>query len=113
VEVTDRELLELAAKAAGISHAGYHEERGLRLPWHEGADDMDSGWWNPLTNDGDALRLLVALRKDLAIHAAKMLGCGNFVAWEANPNAFTRRAIVCAAAAMVQSLPATSSASSS
>ena len=62
MEVTDRELLELAVKAAGISHAGYHEGRGLRLPWYEDAGDMDSGWWNPLTDDGDALRLAAARR---------------------------------------------------
>lgn len=51
---TDRELLELAARAAGL------ELRGLDGPY---------GWlcsvegknWNPFTNDGQALRLAVAL----------------------------------------------------
>ncbi len=42
--MTDKELLELAAKAAGIK-----DEMWLR------------DWWNPLTDDGDALRLAVKL----------------------------------------------------
>jgi hypothetical protein len=60
---TDRELLELAAKAAG-----------LELNWaYEPIADVvsNAGWfasivdtnriWNPLTDDGDALRLAVKL----------------------------------------------------
>jgi hypothetical protein len=58
--MTDREMLELAAKAAGIvlefndyGQPGYWSEwRGL--PQWEA--------WNPLTDDGDALRLAAALR---------------------------------------------------
>ena len=43
---TDRELLELAAKAAGIElKYNYLWRRDARQPW------------NPLTDDGDALRL--------------------------------------------------------
>lgn len=38
--MTDRELLELAAKAAGV----------------------ERGWWNPLTDDGEAFLLAVKLR---------------------------------------------------
>lgn len=45
----DRELLELAAKAAGYT----------AFPGHA-AQILDSGW-NPLTDDGDALRLAFAL----------------------------------------------------
>lgn len=59
--MTDRELLEAAAKAAGIA-----------VRWNESppctvmVDDIgDAGWWNPLTDDGDALRLAVKL--DLAV----------------------------------------------
>ena len=51
--MTDRELLELAAKAAGYN----------AFPGHA-AQMMDSGW-NPLTDDGDALRLAVDLRIDV------------------------------------------------
>jgi hypothetical protein len=47
--MNDRELLELAAKAAGT----YYVESES---WDENAG------WNPLTNDGDALRLAVKLR---------------------------------------------------
>lgn len=56
---TDRGLLELAAKAAG-----------LNVEWHWGCGDalayVDKNasarlFWNPLTDDGDALRLAVKL----------------------------------------------------
>jgi hypothetical protein len=50
---TDRELLELAAKAAGI--IGQQDDDGsvwlVRL----------EQWWNPLTDDGDAFRLAMKL----------------------------------------------------
>jgi hypothetical protein len=51
---TDRELLELAAKAAGIA---------LHLPTENGAwlENEVGVRWNPLTDDGDALRLAVKL----------------------------------------------------
>ena len=47
--MNDKELLELAAKAAGYNAFAGHAEQML-----------DSGW-NPLTDDGDALRLAVKL----------------------------------------------------
>ena len=46
----DRELLELAAKACGL------EEAKMRIEFNQ---------WNPLTDDGDALRLAVKLRLDI------------------------------------------------
>lgn len=57
--MTDRELLEFAAKACSLEHIhGYME-----LPWGYWIEDgVGSGWlWNPLTDDGDALRLAVQL----------------------------------------------------
>jgi len=48
---TDRELLELAAKAAG------YREAGINKPYTDGLLKN----WNPLTDDGDAMRLAVAL----------------------------------------------------
>lgn len=58
--MTDKELLELAAKAAGVKYkedfvdplggAGLYVTGGLSR-WY----------WNPLTDDGDALRLAVKL----------------------------------------------------
>ena len=52
--MTDRELLEFAAKAAGIEWVDGHENAGLR--------NRDGRVWNPLTDDGDAFRLAVKLR---------------------------------------------------
>ena len=56
---TDRELLELAAKAAGIVVQWDCPERGMMMLTPDGIDTMS---WNPLTDDGDALRLAVKLR---------------------------------------------------
>lgn len=47
--MTDRELLELAAKAAGIEVTAVVADG---IPHRFGG-----GYWNPLTDDGDALRL--------------------------------------------------------
>lgn len=52
--MTDRELLELAAKAAGIE-LNWH---GTEDPWWPKTGEA----WNPLTEDGDALRLAVKLK---------------------------------------------------
>ena len=54
--MTDRELLELAAKAAGYEVRS-DGEGGLTIPTRRGA----SREWNPLTDDGDAMRLAVQL----------------------------------------------------
>jgi hypothetical protein len=66
--VTDKELLELAAKAAGIELEFVDAEGtywlGNEVPW------------NPLTDDGDALRLAVKLRLDV------MTDCPNSVCIE-------------------------------
>jgi hypothetical protein len=69
--VTDRELLELAARAARIS---------LHVWGTKGAEnfaDMDAApygkLWNPLTDDGDALRLAVKLRINIE-HSGLMQG---------------------------------------
>jgi len=63
--MTDRELLELAAKAAGIEFyfcrpdlGGCQIRKGLTF-----------GWWNPLTDDGDALRLAVKLHIGLGVES--------------------------------------------
>lgn len=62
--MTDRELLELAAKAAGYTFLKYHNEHGLSGPWAEinkPAPESCTSRWNPIVNDGDALRLAVKL----------------------------------------------------
>lgn len=50
--MTDRELLELAAKAAGID-CDIYGDSALMIPRGHPAQRE----WNPLTDDGDALRL--------------------------------------------------------
>ena len=96
---TDRELLEMAAKAARYQyakHGGYIVVDGI------------PGNWNPLTDDGDALRLAVKLR--LAIYPPEAEGegatigtpgvDGEWITEECAGDVFaaTRRAIVRAAA---------------
>jgi len=52
---SDRELLELAAKAAGVELKWSSEPDmppRIAQTWHN---------WNPLTDDGDALRLAVSI----------------------------------------------------
>ena len=63
---TDRELLERAAKAAGIELKGWtsisgHDEAVI------GFDAYSVETWNPLTDDGDAFRLAVTRRFTVAI----------------------------------------------
>lgn len=101
--MTDRELLELAAKAAGIV-ADYFEEDG---------DDSEGMWgsgyeaWNPLVNDGDALRLAVKMNLGISIPVHKTIRADvicfldssvNIREENGDPCAATRRAIVRAAA---------------
>ncbi len=58
---TDRELLELAAKAAGIRLDSCGENGGWY--WPDGKDGAAMpAPWNPLGVDGDALRLAATLR---------------------------------------------------
>ena len=65
--MSDRELLELAAKAAGLNTPRYVVD-GQQLGWaiNEGISvefgPTSQRLWNPLTDPGDALRLAVALR---------------------------------------------------
>jgi hypothetical protein len=99
-EVTDRELLEAAAKAVGFEfNSVWFDERTGLLVW-EPPTNYESRDWNPLTDDGDALRLAVALREKFGTNIATCFGIGQFDEWGADPYAATRRAIVCAAAAM-------------
>lgn len=106
---TDRELLELAAKAAGIAVNPWHEKYGLLL------SDFDFEPWNPLTDDGDALRLAVKLK--LCVGYPKLPGVEVWVACfvgnifekitesiNTDPCAATRRAIVRAAAEIGRSM---------
>jgi hypothetical protein len=115
--MTDRELLEKAAKAEG---------HGVEFDDLSGLTFMDNQFtgvlWNPLHNDGDALRLAVKLRIDLSlwmnigsVTAKTYIGAGRGISLRGDsqrpqndhteqrgtdPYAATRRAIVRAAAAI-------------
>jgi hypothetical protein len=96
---TDIGLLELAAKAADIYDALLETEDGFVFI---GSYNI----WNPITDDGDALRLAVTLKIDVAhtnIHSPQVhaLADAKVQVWEdsgSDPLAATRRAIVRAAA---------------
>ena len=62
--MNDRELLELAAKAAGLEiHKQIQAKRDSSIDPEAAGLFIANGstWWNPLTDDGDALRLAVKL----------------------------------------------------
>lgn len=57
MSLTDRELLELAAKAAGMPAP--YDEHGVFSAWV--GDPVHGHWWDPLESDSDALRLAMKL----------------------------------------------------
>lgn len=107
---TDRELLELAAKAAGIERSV-----GGDL-WSNARGTL----WEPLTDDGDALRLAVKLKLNVwhskwpsgklyaaaqrIWHVNDSMYYDDGVAHDHDPYAATRRAIVRAAAEIGRSM---------
>ena len=98
--MSDKELLELAAKASGYTLEERYDIHGNYWPWcFEIANP-----WSPLTDDGDALRLAVKLGLVISFHNDKewVLVIRGKV-WiqdlcDDDPYAATRRAIVRAAA---------------
>lgn len=115
--MNDRELLELAAKAAGlhiIKHCQESRDKagygyvGLYVRSNNG--EIASTGWNPLTDDGDALRLAVMLQitigpenpdvigKSLARASWRNRQCSLGDYGDGDKFAATRRAIVRAAA---------------
>lgn len=106
--MNDRKLLELAAKAAEMNDLE-HGVFGLYkvLGVHEGGQKCLVEW-NPLTNDGDALRLAVELEMQVVVGYRRIEACilsdsdeSAINAWEPKEGdlcAVTRRAIVRAAA---------------
>ena len=102
---TDRELLEMAAKAYADPNISQDSENFIRLIGRDenfGCDVMVQ--WNPLTNDGDALRLAVKLSIDMSFNfenAVFVYADEVMETLDRNGNdlcAATRRAIVRAAA---------------
>ena len=102
--MNDRELLENAAKAAGI-------------PWPQNISSFQMQYdgarpWHPLRNDGDAFRLAVKLALEIDIGrtgVAVRTGCGIKVLECSEDTqcgyAATRRAIVLAAAEIGKNMP--------
>jgi len=116
--MTDRELLEAAAKAAGIEVDFTVFSDGSFICFKQGGDCF-SDQWNPLTDDGDALRLAVKLSLLIApipyqpgINAYGAVGVSwpgqrfdlDYERFTNDPYAATRRAIVRAAAEMGKEL---------
>ena len=112
--MTDKELLEFAAKAAGLKkddspyNGGGHGNDGFSITGAMMLDWAKNKQWNPLANDGDALWLAVKVGLDVWIDQdccevffGRNLG-GNLMASEifgaGDRHAATRRAIVRAAA---------------
>jgi len=94
--MTDREMLEFAAKTMWYDDADWDHERKCistgKLPGFR-------CFWNPLTDDGDALRL--AVKMNITVHpgfvytpTGRLIDCRDY----ANQIGATRRAIVRAAA---------------
>lgn len=107
--MSDRELLELAAKAAGYKiQIDRQAERDASGYGHVGLWTEDTSCWNPLTNDGDALRLAVKVLnwphggRAFSNAVSAMYAVGQL---SKDPYAATRRAIVRAAAEIGRAMP--------
>lgn len=106
----DHELLELAAKASGMHRDNYgYDNLGMRELAVHGVPHCGYAGpiWNPLTDDGDALRLAVNLKIDLSFDDELLCVSANGFcenAWSLDPHESARRAIVRAAAAIGEKL---------
>lgn len=109
----DRKLLELAAKAAGYQIGEWFPTGCWSGEPHLEGFLLDGDCWNPLTDDGDALRLAVKLhfdiwiwekRRDVTVWLNNASGDHFSCDLNEDPYAATRRAIVRAAAAIGQSM---------
>jgi hypothetical protein len=98
--MTDEELLLQAAKVAGRGHT-------VGRDWHDkGAVYVDGQLWNPLADDGDAMRLAARLELDVLHRVVggkrvEVLAAGGPLIqefYEGEPYSATRRAIVRSAA---------------
>jgi hypothetical protein len=94
--MTDREMLQLAAKAAGVELQDDHY-------WRDGF------WtrWNPLTDDGDAFRLADKLQLNVDFCCYRVVRGTKIDVLEdvENRRAAIRRAIVRAAAEIGKAMP--------
>lgn len=102
--MTDRELLEVAAKSIGLALDTYSQNTRYEV----GPPELPEWrYWNPLEDDADALRLAVSLGLKLTMPKYKGFGTtadhqrdgvAGCTAFDEDPMAQTRRAIVIAAA---------------
>lgn len=109
--MNDEALIELSAKAAQLPECGWMGPAFMYVKDNRLTD------WNPLADDGDALRLAVALeitpgKHEDTIVASRSASWRNGAAqcslWEpagSDPYAATRRAIVRAAAEIGKAMP--------
>lgn len=107
---SDKELLELAAKALGFTLWQNRADAFLLFDGpHLDGDGKFVRFWNPLTDDGDALKLMVKLYMQVDLQPAQQrvvamwspqVGRVRYVYDDLNgdPLSATRRAIVRAAA---------------
>ena len=112
MENSDRELLELAATAAGYEILRTYSDGSVYI---DPGPDKSGFHWSPLTDDGDALRLAVKLNLQVipgtyrdheatAFHAGKG-EVHEHVYYQQDLYAATRRAIVRVAAEIGKALP--------
>lgn len=121
--MTDRELLEMAAKGAGYYFHGHRS--GCGNCYVSETNDTDDWFvWSPLTDDGDALRLAVRLglqiqpyplyaepkyavlsHKGILVDGEPKYTHGFSCVYEDDPVGATRRAIVLAAAEIGGAMP--------
>lgn len=117
--MTDRELLELAARAAGL-RVKFEEVHGCY--WIELGQGIPIDVWNPLDHDGDALRLAVKMRMMVDVDEYRVQALAEIAMHEGlepetvyfdgqsigvnrgDVNSATRRAIVRAAAKIGRSM---------
>lgn len=101
--MTDIELLELAALAAGIDAPDFTHENGTWV-----YKEPNKKNWNPLADDGDALRLAVKLGLDVSFYESAMCVYAgeSMEPFTRTPDRYaaTRRAIVRAAAEIGKSM---------
>ena len=115
---TDREFLELAAKAYGITgrwvtnyDGDYYYQGntdGIYYEYPEGG----SAVWNPITDDGDAFRIAVKLELDIIFYRKHVVVCDKSRTQNVYREDFSsdkvsavRRAIVMAAAEIGRAMP--------
>ena len=108
--LTDKELIELAAKAAGLEgewqrDTSFVQERYCFEISYINQGMMTGVEWNPLREDGDALQLAVKLQLEIrpGLGATSVSNVCykdplSFVWYDGDPYKATRRAIVMAAA---------------